>query len=88
MALKLVPHKQFTFAKLWVMAARFELRELDLPAARKLLGASIGMCPKEKLFKSYIDMEVELREFDNVRRLYQRHLEVNHCASILSRSFH
>ncbi|KAG2070362.1 hypothetical protein BDR04DRAFT_1155571 [Suillus decipiens] len=28
-ALNLVPHKQFTFAKLWIMAARFELREFD-----------------------------------------------------------
>ena len=65
-ALQVVPHKQFTFAKLWLMFARFEVRRLDLPAARKLLGAAIGMCPKEKLFKGYIQLEVDVR-FDQFR---------------------
>jgi crooked neck len=59
-ATKLVPHKQFTFAKLWLMFARFEVRRLDLPAARKLLGAAIGMCPKEALFKGYIQLEFDV----------------------------
>lgn len=43
------------------MAARFEIRQLDLMAARKLLGAAIGMCPKEALFKGYIQLELEVR---------------------------
>lgn len=58
--LRLVPHKQFTFAKLWLMFAKFEIRRLDLPAARKIMGAAIGMCPKEALFKGYIDLEIEV----------------------------
>ncbi|KAF9237552.1 hypothetical protein BU15DRAFT_88704 [Melanogaster broomeanus] len=74
-ALKLVPHKQFTFAKLWNLAARFEVRRLDLPSARKLLGSGIGMCPKEALFKGYIQLEMDLREFDRVRTLYEKYLE-------------
>ncbi|KAF8593770.1 protein prenylyltransferase, partial [Ceratobasidium sp. AG-I] len=74
-AIKVVPHRQFTFAKLWIMAARFEIRQLDLMAARKLLGAAIGMCPKEALFKGYIQLELELREFDRVRKLYEKYLE-------------
>ncbi|GJE86973.1 TPR-like protein [Phanerochaete sordida] len=74
-ALKLVPHKQFTFAKLWLMYAQFEVRRLDLPAARKTLGAAIGMCPKEKLFKGYIQLEFDLREFDRVRTLYEKYIE-------------
>ena len=60
-AVKLVPHKQFTFAKLWLLYARFEVRQLDLPAARKTLGAAIGMCPKEALFKGYIQLEFDVR---------------------------
>jgi crooked neck len=59
-AIELVPHRQFTFAKLWLMAARFEVRQLELQAARKLLGAAIGMCPKEALFKGYIQLELEV----------------------------
>ncbi|KAH7889112.1 hypothetical protein F5I97DRAFT_1803327 [Phlebopus sp. FC_14] len=74
-ALNLVPHKQFTFAKLWIMAARFEVRRLDLLSARKLLGTAIGMCPKEALFKGYIQLEMDLREFDRVRTLYEKYLE-------------
>ncbi|OJA11562.1 hypothetical protein AZE42_07106 [Rhizopogon vesiculosus] len=74
-ALNLVPHKQFTFAKLWIMAARFEIRQLDLMAARKMLGAAVGMCPKEALFKGYIQLEMDLREFDRVRTLYEKYLE-------------
>ncbi|TFK98675.1 pre-mRNA-splicing factor CLF1 [Pterulicium gracile] len=74
-AISLVPHKQFTFAKLWLMFARFEVRRLDLATARKILGAAIGMCPKEATFKGYIQLEFDLREFDNVRKLYEKYLE-------------
>ncbi|KIM44978.1 hypothetical protein M413DRAFT_442944 [Hebeloma cylindrosporum] len=73
--IKLVPHKVFTFAKLWVMFAKFEIRRHDLGTARKILGTAIGMCPKEALFKGYIDLEIELREFDRARALYQKYLE-------------
>ncbi|KAI0267390.1 pre-mRNA-splicing factor CLF1 [Gloeopeniophorella convolvens] len=74
-AVQMVPHKQFTFAKLWIMFARFEVRRLDLPAARKILGAAIGMSPKEALFKGYIQLEFDLREFDRVRTLYEKYIE-------------
>ncbi|KZS91189.1 TPR-like protein [Sistotremastrum niveocremeum HHB9708] len=76
-ALGVVPHKQFTFAKLWLNFAKFEVRRLNLPAARKILGTSIGMCPKEKLFKGYIQLELDLREFDNVRQIYHKLLTFN-----------
>ncbi len=42
------------------MFAKFEIRRLDLPAARKIMGTAIGMCPKEALFKGYIDLEIEV----------------------------
>ena len=61
----LIPHKQFTFAKLWLMFAKFEIRRLDLSAARKILGTGIGMCPKEALFKGYIELEVEVSSNHN-----------------------
>lgn len=41
-ALKVVPHKLFSFSKLWLMAAYFEIRCKSLEAARKLLGMAIG----------------------------------------------
>ena len=80
-SLKLIPHKSFTFAKLWLLAAQFEVRQLQLSSARKLLGQALGQCPKTKLFKGYIDLEMQLREFDRCRKLYQKFLEYNPTSS-------
>lgn len=33
------------------------------------------MCPKQGIFKGYIQLEIDLREFDNVRNLYEKYLE-------------
>jgi len=52
--LKLIPHQTFTFAKVWLLAAKLEIRARRLDAARKILGTAIGMAPKDKLFRSYI----------------------------------
>lgn len=74
---KLVPHKKFTFAKVWLMKAQFEIRQMDLQAARKTLGMAIGMCPKDKLFRGYIDLERQLFEFLRCRTLYEKQIEWN-----------
>ncbi len=95
-AIRLVPYKQFTFAELWTTYARFEVRQLKLPVARKILGTAIGVCLQEVLFKGYIQLEFDvcylflsmgltltvcyscvLREFDRVRTLYEKYLEVS-----------
>jgi crooked neck len=75
--IRLLPHKRFTFAKVWLMFAHFEIRQNQLTAARKLLGQAIGMCPKDKLFKGYIALEMKLFEFGRCRQLYEKYLEWN-----------
>ncbi|KAL3101196.1 hypothetical protein niasHT_027952 [Heterodera trifolii] len=80
--LDIVPHKQFTFAFIWLMFAQFELRQLNLGSARKILGTAIGKCPKKKLFREYIEMELQLREFDRCRKLYEKFLEFSPDNSI------
>ena len=75
--LDIIPHRKFTFAKVWLMYAHFEVRQKDIAAARKVLGTAIGKCPKPKLFKSYIELELQLREFDRCRKLYEKYLEFN-----------
>ncbi|KZZ94791.1 cell cycle control protein (Cwf4) [Moelleriella libera RCEF 2490] len=75
--LKLIPHKKFTFAKVWLMAAHFEIRQGQLTAARKLLGRAIGTCPKDKIFNGYVDLERKLFEFVRCRTLYEKHVEYN-----------
>ncbi|XP_005094945.1 crooked neck-like protein 1 [Aplysia californica] len=73
--LDVIPHKKFTFAKIWLMLAQFEIRQKDLNGARRVLGTAIGKCPKNKVFRGYIDLELQLREFDRCRMLYQKFLE-------------
>ncbi|SPQ18997.1 78ed392a-4d69-4ef4-8b9b-1589e1c09182 [Thermothielavioides terrestris] len=75
--LDLIPHKKFTFAKIWVAKAHFEIRQGQLTAARKALGRAIGMCPKDKLFKEYITLEQKLYEFERCRTLYEKHVLYN-----------
>lgn len=73
--LDLVPHKLFTFSKIWLLYAQFEIRCKNLTTSRKALGMAIGKCPRDKLFRGYIDLEIQLREFDRCRILYQKFLE-------------
>lgn len=47
--LKLIPHKRFSFAKVWTQYAEFEIRQLELDTARKIMGTGIGLAPKEKV---------------------------------------
>jgi crooked neck len=72
--LKVIPHEKFTFAKVWINKARFEIRRMELAAARKTLGQAIGRCPKDKLFREYIDLEVKLFEFARCRTLYEKYV--------------
>ncbi|KAF2486949.1 hypothetical protein BDY17DRAFT_245238 [Neohortaea acidophila] len=72
---KLIPHKKFTFAKIWVLKAQFELRRGQLHQARKTMGQAIGMCPKNRLFRAYIDTELKLFEFVRCRTLYEKWIE-------------
>ncbi|GMH39793.1 hypothetical protein BSKO_07691 [Bryopsis sp. KO-2023] len=77
MCFKVIPHQAFTFAKIWILAAHFEIRQKRLDAARKILGMAIGMVPKEKIFKAYIEIELMLGNVDRCRTLYGKYLEWN-----------
>ncbi|CAA7028357.1 unnamed protein product [Microthlaspi erraticum] len=73
--LKLIPHNKFSFAKIWLLAAQFEIRQLNLTGARQILGNAIGKAPKDKIFKKYIEIELQLANMDRCRKLYERYLE-------------
>ena len=72
--LDLIPHKRFTFAKVWLLYAQFEIRQREVTTARRALGTAIGKCPKAKLFRGYIELEIHLREFQRCRILYEKFL--------------
>jgi crooked neck len=48
-ALKIIPHSIFTFSKLWILYAHFQIRKKDLDFARVVFGNAIGKCPREKV---------------------------------------
>ena len=58
--------------QVWIMAAQFEIRQHRLGAARQILGMALGSCPKDKLFKAYIDAEYSLGNMDRRARLRSR----------------
>lgn len=72
---EVIPHKMFTFPEIWIMYAKFEIRQENISGARKILGRSIGQCPNDDVFRYYIQLEIELKEFDRVRKLYEKYLE-------------
>lgn len=72
---EIIPHKKFTFSKVWMMYAKFEIRQGDIQTARKILGRSLGMYPKKKTYKEYISLEIKMKDFDRVRKIYEKLLE-------------
>jgi len=74
-ALEIVPHASFTFSKLWILLAHFEVRQNNLDRARKVLGTAMGKCPRERVIKAYIDLELKLGNIERCRKLYEKYLE-------------
>jgi crooked neck len=75
--LSIIPHKIFSFSKIWIMYAQFELRQKNIDSMRKILGTALGTCPRDKLFRTYINLEYSLGNVERVRVLYQKYLEFN-----------
>lgn len=67
--IKLIPHKQFSFNKLWIMYAHFEIRRRKLETARKIFGNAIGVAPSDKIFNAYIELEMQLANIDRLATL-------------------
>jgi crooked neck len=49
---RVIPHKRFSFSKIWLLFANFEIRQKNLVAARKILGHALGVAPKEKVWQA------------------------------------
>lgn len=75
--IKVIPHKQFSFAKIWKLYAEFEVRQLELDRARKIFGRAIAECQKQRIFLDYADLEMRLGNIDRCRTIYGKFLEVH-----------
>lgn len=67
---KLIPPNKFSFAKILILAAQFEIRRKYLKAAWFILGNPIGFAPKHKIFRKYIKIELQLGNIDCSKTLY------------------
>lgn len=81
--LTLLKKKKITFGKIWIHIAQFHLRndgENGLMLFRKILGTQIGQSNtfglKNSIFKYYINFEKKIGEFDRVRKLYRKWIEL------------
>lgn len=74
--IEIIPHDRFTFAKVWILAAKLQVRMADIDGCREILDTALNLCPKRKLFKEYIDIEIGMRRFDNCRRLFKNLLQL------------
>ncbi len=79
--INIIPHAQFSFAKIWIMYAHFEVRQHNLDRARKIFGNAIGRAPKKQVFIAYIELEYQLSNVDRCRKLYEQWLahDPAHC---------
>lgn len=67
--LDIIPHKVFTFAKVWILFAHFELRQHNLTDARKIMGVAIGKREQKRSIENESCRQVPEREA--VPRLYR-----------------
>ena len=58
-----------------MLAAKLELRALDLKAFRKLMGRALGVAPRRKIYRAYIEVELQLGAVDRCRTLYGKRLQ-------------
>lgn len=65
--------RTIVFTKVYSHFAAFEVKQREAGRARKLFGQAIGRSRgrKASVFKRYVAMEEELREFDRVRQVYE-----------------
>jgi crooked neck len=73
-ALEIIPHQMFSFSKVWVNYALFEIRQKDIQKARKILGTAIGKCGSSKIFSAYIDLELQIGDIERCRKLHDKWL--------------
>lgn len=61
----------FSFSKIWIIFIQFDLRQKNVDEMRKILKNAFSLCPKDKLFNIYLNIEYLLGNIKSVRILYQ-----------------
>ncbi|CAN0891756.1 Crooked neck-like protein 1 [Linum grandiflorum] len=74
LCLQQIRHGKFSSSKIWLLAAQFEVRQLNLKGARQILEDAVREAPKDKVFKKYIEIELQLGNIDACREIYKKYV--------------
>ncbi|KAL6127504.1 hypothetical protein ACLB2K_070869 [Fragaria x ananassa] len=75
--LRRIPNDKF-FARIWLLAAKFEIRQLNLEDAREILDTAIcKVRGTEILLNEYIKMEQQLGNVDRCRNIYKKYINLS-----------
>ncbi|KAG9132889.1 hypothetical protein Leryth_014832 [Lithospermum erythrorhizon] len=70
-----IPHEKFSFAKVWLLAAQFEIRQCCSLFQKEVSKRGGVFWYLDCIFKKYIEIELQLGNIDRCRKLYEKYLE-------------
>merc|ERR1711976_706994 len=71
---QVIPNHLFTFGKIWILYAEFEIRRRNFQKAKLILSRGVEQTYKKNVFKKYVDILISFKEIDNCRKLYEQWL--------------
>ncbi|GAB64701.1 splicing factor [Plasmodium cynomolgi strain B] len=74
-ALKILKKQNFTFKKIYLLYANFEIRQMDIPKVRSIFNRAIENVKKEEIFEEYCEMELRLGNIKECRDIYAKYVE-------------
>ncbi|SBT01579.1 splicing factor, putative [Plasmodium malariae] len=72
---KILSKQNFTFKKIYILYANFELRQLEIQNVRSIYNHAIENVKKEKIFEEYCDIELRLGNIKECREIYAKYVE-------------
>ncbi|GAW79216.1 splicing factor [Plasmodium gonderi] len=73
--LKIMKKQNFTFKKVYILYASFEVRQMDIPKVRSIYNKAIEIVKKEEIFEEYCEMELRLGNIKECRDIYAKYVE-------------
>ncbi|CRG98108.1 CGI-201 protein, short form, putative [Plasmodium gallinaceum] len=73
--LKILSNQNFTFKKIYILYANFEIRQLDIQKARSIYNNALEKVKKEKIFEEYCEIELRLGNIKECRKIYAKYVE-------------
>ncbi|KAK4400698.1 Pre-splicing factor clf1 [Sesamum angolense] len=73
-----IPYTKFSFAKIWLMVAQFEILQLNIDQGRRILGWAIGMAPKDKKLNEpqlFLNMQIGQPARDTPDLLWKAYID-------------